>query len=276
MCYNLFENGIMSVIIIIKFNFWGNEMTKEQLIEYKKKLSELSEEDKKLRNLYLRGLANGEIQGPPVGYPSIDMPWFSEYSEEDILSDIKPRRIYEEFRENCLKYGDMIAAEYFGNKITYREFLENVDIVADSLVKDGVKKGDKVTVSMPYLPETIYTIYALNKIGAVVNMVDPRINAELVTKYINNAESDYAIIIDKAEKKFEKILPETKLRKIVSVSPMNSMKNPVLRMVSKFKNSGFTKWTDFISVSIPKSIRSSVIVKAIKDRGIISIWIKIQ
>ena len=222
-------------------------MTKEQLIELKEKIAGLSENDRKMRNLYLRDLAIGKIQGPPVGYPSIDMPWLAEYTEEDIMSDIKPRRMYEEFRDNCEKYADYIAVEYFGRKITYREFLENVDVVADSLVKDGVKRGDKVTVSMPYLPETIYTIYALNKIGAVVNMVDPRINAELMTRYINNADSDYAIIIDKAEKKFEKILPDTKLRKIISVSPMNSMKNPLLRFLSKFKRSKFTKWNKFIT-----------------------------
>lgn len=222
-------------------------MNKEQLIELRKKIGQLSEMELKERKLYLRGLATGIIQGPPVGYPSIDMPWLAEYSEEDIFSDIKKRRMYEDFKENCEKYSDYIAAEYFGNKITYKEFLENVELVADSLVKDGVKKGDKVTVSMPYLPETIYTIYALNKIGAVVNMVDPRINVELVTKYVNTAHSDYAIIIDKAEKKFEKIMPETSLRKVISVSPLNSMKNPVLRFLSKFKRSKFTKWNDFIT-----------------------------
>ena len=222
-------------------------MTKEQLIELKKKIAELSEGDKKHRNLYLRDLAIGKLQGPPVGYPSVDMPWLADYTVEDIMTDIKPRRIYEEFKCNCEKYSDLVAIEYFENKITYKEVLENVDIVADSLVKDGVKKGDRVTVSMPYLPETIYTIYALNKIGAVVNMVDPRINSELVVKYINNAHSDYAIIIDKAEKKFEKILSETNLRKVVSVSPMNSMKNPLLRLVGKLKRSVFVKWNDFIT-----------------------------
>ena len=223
-----------------------DSMSKEQLMDLKKKINDLSDDDKKKRDLYLRDLAIGKIQGPPVGFVSIDKPWLGSYSEKDILSDISYKRMYEEFRDNCLKYRGMVAANYFGNEITYGEFLKNVEIVADSLVIDGVKKGDKVTVSMPYLPETIYVIYALNKIGAVVNMVDPRINAELITRYINNADSDYAFIIDKAEGKFEKIINDTKLRKIVSVSPMNSMKNPLLKTFSKFKSSKFTKWNEFI------------------------------
>lgn len=222
-------------------------MTKEDLIELRKKISELSAEDLKARDLYLRSLATGKLQGPPVGYASIDKPWLADYTEKDIKSDIKTRRMYEELKENCEKYADYIAIEYFENKITYKSLLENVDIVASSLVNIGIKKGDKVTVSAPYLPETVYTIYALNKIGAVVNMVDPRINAELMTRYINNANSEYAIIIDKAEKKFAEIMPYTKLKRVVSVSPIYSMKNPMLKILDKLKHSVFTKWSDFIA-----------------------------
>lgn len=221
-------------------------MTKEQLMNLKKKINELSDDDKKQRDLYLRDLAVGKIQGPPVGLPSIDKPWLVSYSEEQIISDINNRRMYDEFKENCKKYSDLVAIEYFGNKITYKELLEQTDIVTDSLVKDGVKKGDKITVCMPYLPETVSLIYALNKIGAVVNMVDPRINAELITKYINKAHSDYVFVIEKAEKKIEKILPDINLRKVVSVNPMSSMKNPILKVFSKIKGSKFTKWNDFL------------------------------
>lgn len=222
-------------------------MTKEQLIEYKKKLSELSQEELKQHDLYLRGLALGEIQGPPVGFPSIDKPWLASYTEEDIISEISLKRMYDELKEICIENANNIAIEYYGNKITYNELLENIELVAASLVKDGVKKGDKVTVCLPYLPETIYVIYALNKIGAVINMVDPRINSQLITKYINNAHSDYVIIIDKIEKKLEEILPDTNLRKVVSISPLRSMENKILKTVSKFKKSRFTKWNDFIT-----------------------------
>ena len=63
-------------------------MTKEELIRLKEDIAALSEEDIKERDLYLRGLSNGDIQGPPVGYPSIDKPWLKYYSEEDISIDI--------------------------------------------------------------------------------------------------------------------------------------------------------------------------------------------
>ena len=57
-------------------------MTKDELIALKKEIASLSELDEKERNLYLRGLANGDIQGPPVGYSSIDKPWLNNYTED--------------------------------------------------------------------------------------------------------------------------------------------------------------------------------------------------
>ena len=41
------------------------------LQEYRKKLGTLSLEEQKLRDLYLRDLATGTIQGPPTQYPSL-------------------------------------------------------------------------------------------------------------------------------------------------------------------------------------------------------------
>ena len=58
-------------------------MKKEDLIEYKKKLSELRDTEKRERDInYLRKLATGEIQGPSARYASIDKPWLGYYPEE--------------------------------------------------------------------------------------------------------------------------------------------------------------------------------------------------
>ena len=98
------------------------------------------------------------------------------------------------------------------------------------------------------MPETIYTIYALNKIGAIVNMIDPRINEQLIAEYINNANSKYMIIIDKIEEKVSKLLPSTEVRKVISISPLISHGNSVIKTIAKLKQSEFTKWKEFMDV----------------------------
>ena len=206
------------------------------------------EKDELLRLAYLRKIANGELYGPMTGRPSVDRPWLKYYGEEEVLSDIPKRRMIEDLWEYNKDNMDLIAIDYFGKKITYRELMENIDKVANALVQDGIKKGDIVSVCLPYLPETIYTIYALNKIGAIVNMIDPRINEQLIIDYVNNANSNYMIIIDKIEDKVKRLLPKTIIQKVVSVSPLNSHGNGVIRTISKLKKSSFTKWNEFLDV----------------------------
>ena len=47
-------------------------MEKKYLDEYKRKILQLTDKEKKLRDLYLKKIANGELYGPKVGYQSLD------------------------------------------------------------------------------------------------------------------------------------------------------------------------------------------------------------
>jgi len=210
------------------------------------KTNNYSENEEILRNLYLRTLLTGERLGPLTGKASIDKPWLINYSNEQIATEIPSRRLYEDLLDYTKDLDSNIAIEYFGNKITYSELKKNIEITAASFAKLGVKKGDVVSVCTPYLPETIYTIYALNKIGAIINMIDPRINSELVSEYINTANSTYVVTIGKADEKIKNILPKTKVKKVVSIPATNSMKNIILKTLGGIKKSPFIKWNNFI------------------------------
>ena len=64
-------------------------MKKEDLIKLKEKISKLSDEEKKLRNLYLRKISSGELYGPMTGYPSIDKPWLKYFDDTSIEALLK-------------------------------------------------------------------------------------------------------------------------------------------------------------------------------------------
>ena len=105
-----------------------------------------------------------------------------------------------------------IALNYFGNKITYREFFENIDKVAKAFYAIGIRKGDIVTIASLHTPETIYIIYGLNKIGAVANMVYLTLSANEIIENIKSTDSKafiyFAMIQEKGrivEKKFPDI-----------------------------------------------------------------------
>ena len=223
-------------------------MTKEQLIEYKKKLSELNEEDQKLRYLYLRGLSNGEIQGASVGYASIDMPWLKSYDKEKLLKDIPNKTAYRYILDNNIDNLSKNAFDFFGRKITYKEFFENIDKTADSLINYGIKKGDVISIAMPSFPETFYIFYAISKIGAIANMIDPRTSSEGIKKYVEETNSKLLFVLDSIEDKAKNIKNETCLEDIVTIAPSESLPN-VLKLLYNLKNkkdSSNMKWHEFI------------------------------
>ena len=58
------------------------------LKEYENKMENLSEEEQIKRDLYLRDLNMGKIQGPLTNIPNIDKEWLKNYTEEQIKSNL--------------------------------------------------------------------------------------------------------------------------------------------------------------------------------------------
>lgn len=175
-----------------------------------------------------------------TGKPSIDKPWLKYYDEEVLKKELPEKTIYEYIVQNNKKFPNRTALNYFGKKITYGQMIENIDKTARAFRSHGVKEGDIVTVSMPTIPETIYIYYALSKIGAVANMVDPRTSKEGIEDYINEAKSKMLIIIDVAADKAKDVKEKTTIEEIVTVSPTDSLPLGImLKKASKDINSSF-------------------------------------
>ena len=201
----------------------GESMTKEDLLELKKKLALLSENVKKERDLYLRKLATGEIQGPPVGYASIDKPWLKYYDDEKITFDVPSIKIYDCIYENNKNNLDDFALEYYGRKITYKELFVNVEKLAKAFKKNGICENEIVTVGMLTTPEAIYTMLALNKIGAIASMIDPRSSVNGLKKYLNDNGSNVVIITDLFKSKFAEAIEGTKTKQVITASILDSV-----------------------------------------------------
>lgn len=162
--------------------------------------------------------------------------------------------VYELLEKSIQKYGNKISYNYFGNKKTYREFGQYIDECAGAFKALGVKSGECVSICMPNTPEAIIAFYALNKIGAVANMIHP-LSAENEIKYfVNLTNCRYIVAIDLTYNKINSIMSETSLEKCILVSVKDSM--PALlglmyqltkgRKVKAEYNSHFISWKNFI------------------------------
>ncbi len=87
-------------------------------------------------------------------------------------------------------------AIYFQNKtITYCEMHQNVRKAVAYFQKLGVKEGDVVTVSLPNIPTCIYTLYALNALGAVQNIIHPLSPASEIIRTAKETDSVLAVVL---------------------------------------------------------------------------------
>ena len=146
-----------------------------------------------------------------TGFPSIDKPWLKYYSEEAIQAELPECTVLQYIKNKNTNNLNGIALNYFGNKITYREFFENIDKVAKAFLAIGIRKGDIVTIASMHTPETIYIIYGLNKIGAVANMVYLTLSANEIIENIKSTDSKafiYFTMIQEKGRIIEKEFPD--------------------------------------------------------------------
>jgi len=158
-----------------------------------------------------------------TGHPSIDKPWLKYYSEEAINSSLPEYTIYEYFYENNKDYSNDIALEYMGNKITYGKMFSHIDNCEKSLTALGIKPGNIVTVALPSIPEALYLVYALNKMGAVANMIHPLAGENEIVHYLNEVNCDVAVLFEGTYNIVKNSLHATSLKKAVVVSAGDSL-----------------------------------------------------
>ena len=222
-------------------------MNKKEVIELKKRINELSEKEKKARDLYIKKVASCDIYGPMTGYSSIDKPWLKNYPDNIIKSDIPKMNIYEYLNQCTKDNKDSVALDYVFVSITYKELFEKIDKVANSLVAMGIKEGDTVTSCIPNMPEAIYLIFAVAKIGARIDLIDPLTNAELLKKYCDNCNSKLFFTVDTMSKSAIKNLERCQYSKVITVSPTESLPMPNATERKMKYNDNVISWSTFIN-----------------------------
>ena len=80
--------------------------------------------------------------------------------------------------------------------VTYGELLRDVKKFANVLKKHGVKKGDRVTIYMPMVVETLVALLACARIGAVHSVVFGGFSAGNVAERISDCDSNIVITSD--------------------------------------------------------------------------------
>jgi acetyl-CoA synthetase len=117
---------------------------------------------------------------------------------------------------NCIdrhlaKRGDQVAILWEGDdpkedrKVTYNELHEQVCRLANVLKSRGVKKGDRVTIYMPMIPEATFAMLACARIGAVHSVVFGGFSPDSLAGRIEDCRSTVLITADEGLRASRKV-----------------------------------------------------------------------
>lgn len=142
-------------------------------------------------------------------------PWlkFYDYVPESI--NYPKKTIYEAVRDSAMANPDKIAYDFLDNTSTYSQFISDIDHCADALYALGLRKGDRVTISLPNCPQALICLYAINKLGAISSMIHPLSPPKEVKFYLNISKSKYAITLDAFFNNFIQVIDSTSVEKLI-------------------------------------------------------------
>lgn len=200
-------------------------------------------------------------------------PWDSFYQRDEREIEVPNMNVFE-YLYVCNKDNkNSTAINYFSKKWTFEQFFEQINICAKVLKSVGIREGDVVTICMANTPEAVISFYAVNKIGAIANMLHPLSAEEEIKHSLISTNSVMLIAINVSYMKVKEIIEDTNVYKTVIVSPADSMP-PVLSFgyyLTKGRKTMVPKkseynlfWHDFMNRG--KNYVGKVLCKTSKDQ----------
>ncbi len=126
-------------------------------------------------------------------YEEVDFAWYSG-GRLNACFNCVDRHVPERGEETAIIWASDEAGVY--KHISYRELKHQVARIANVLLKFGVRKGDRVCIYMPMIPEAAYTMLACARIGAVHSVVFGGFSAESLRDRIVDAQAKVVVTAD--------------------------------------------------------------------------------
>ena len=136
---------------------------------------------------------------------AINMETSQPYHQKDHL-EYPEATMFQMVERIAESYADKPAYEFYDRITTYRRFVQKIEQAARALLASDIHPGDAVTICMPNTPQALVMFYAINRIGAVANMVHPLSAQHEITGYLNITGSRMILTVDLFYEKVEAAL----------------------------------------------------------------------
>ena len=157
--------------------------------------------------------------------------------------------------DNAEKDPDFTALSFNGKEISYGELALNIDKTARAFHALGVRPGQRVMICLPNVPQAVYCLYALNRLGAVASLIHPLSAVGEIRFFLDEASCDIAVTMDQFYGKFKEVESVRHIGKLIVARVSDELpciKSIAYRLGVERKFPGIEKsgnviaWNDFI------------------------------
>jgi long-chain acyl-CoA synthetase len=165
------------------------------------------------------------------------------------------------------RFPDRVGLLFMGTKITYREMEALVNRFSRALTKLGVRKGDKVAMILPNVPQLVIAEYAAFRIGGVNVMNNPLYTEKELSYQINDSDSTVLVTLDMFFPIARKLQESTTAKTVILCSLADYLPEPLKPMfppVDVPAQAGVYRFMDLINAQPDSPVEN---VPALDDLG---------
>lgn len=190
------------------------------------------------------------IQTDQTGYPSIDRPWMQWYDGAIEDNKVLSHTVWENVFQNNIKHSKNTALIFQNKKIAYKTIFEKTKEVANALVGNGIKNGNRIIICSTGTPETVYLLLACSMIGACAEMINLSLGSDAISTSLSESNAQYVFCLDRIFSKMQGLL--TKINKKVVVIPATFSLPKIIQLLvkisekEKYDLGNTISWKDFL------------------------------
>src|SRR5207245_4481657 len=141
------------------------------------------------------------------------------------------------FDQTVRRYSGHTAFIYYGTKLTYAQFSSLANRFATGLQRLGIKKGDRVAISLPNIPQFPIAFYGALRAGAVIVPTNPLYTEREMQHQIADSGATVIVLLDTFYSVVRSVRKDTALEHIIVTSAADFLP-PLLHMLYPLSQHG--------------------------------------
>jgi long-chain acyl-CoA synthetase len=167
-------------------------------------------------------LAHYESAVPPtLTYPAITLSQTLEDSARKFPDHCAARLVLRYVGDNSL-----------GASLTYRELAAEVDHFAAALYALGVRKGDRVALMLPNLPQFVIAFFGILKLGAIVVNTNPQYTSREIEHQFADSGAETAVMLSPFYSRLQEVQERTAIKRVILTDLPDYVPSPAREAVA--------------------------------------------